>query len=235
MVAPSAPSSRALGELEGARKEVRAALLVQPVLQTATQQVPVAARGAGAHRLVRHHRERLEAGGRVKARGLPVGAHHEAAAQRGRDVVGVALQLGRARQQVGVELEQVIRRHQPRDDRRRARPETAGERDLRGDAEGEAVRGVQVLEGAHAQVLASARQRQLALHRKAPGLPHFQLHVQRKRGRHAVEPRPQVRRGRRRADDTPTDHPGLPLRARRLPPHRGSPVRCCSPSRSAGP
>ena len=43
----------------------------------------------------------------------------------GRDVVRVTLELARQRQQVGVQLEQVVGRHQARDDRRRARAEPA--------------------------------------------------------------------------------------------------------------
>ncbi len=125
-----------------------AAGLVEAVVQPARHEVPVAAgeaerqqravgdvedrvgqrhlggqrgaRGLGADGVVRHHRQRLQAGGRVEARGLAVGAHHEAAVQRRRDVVGVALQLGGQVQQRGVQLEDVVGRHQPRDDRRGA-------------------------------------------------------------------------------------------------------------------
>ena len=46
-------------------------------------------------------------------------ADHEAAAQRRADVVRMALQFGGERQQVGVELEQVVGRRQPGDDRGR--------------------------------------------------------------------------------------------------------------------
>ena len=74
-----------------------------------------------------HDRQRLQArSGGSKRDGLAVGADHEAAAQRGGDVVGVALQLARQREQVGVQLEQVVGGHQPGDDRRGARAEPAG-------------------------------------------------------------------------------------------------------------
>ena len=49
-------------------------------------------------------------------------ADHEAAAQCRGHVVGVALQLGRVRQQVDVELEEVVGGHQPGHVRGRARP-----------------------------------------------------------------------------------------------------------------
>ena len=49
---------------------------------------------ARAHRLLGHDRDRLEARGRIEARGGAVGADHEPAVQRCGDVVGMALQLG---------------------------------------------------------------------------------------------------------------------------------------------
>ena len=88
------------------------------------------ARVARAHRLRRYDGQRLQSGRGLEAHGVAVGADHEAAAQRGRDVVGVPLQLARQREQVGVQLEQVIGGHEARDDRRGARAEAAGERDL---------------------------------------------------------------------------------------------------------
>ena len=77
-----------------------------------------------------HDEQALEAGGRVEALRVPVRAQHEAAQQRGRDVVRMAFQAGRLGEQVGAELEDRVRRDQPGDDRRRARPEPAGERDV---------------------------------------------------------------------------------------------------------
>src|SRR3954468_18525193 len=50
------------------------------------------------------------------------GAHAEAAEQRGRDVVGMALELGREGEQIGVELEGVVGGDEPGHVRRRARP-----------------------------------------------------------------------------------------------------------------
>ena len=66
------------------------------------------ARLLGADRLMRDDEDRLEARGGVEARGSAVGADHEAAVQRRRDVVGVALQLAGQRQHVGVKLEEMV-------------------------------------------------------------------------------------------------------------------------------
>ena len=68
-----------------------------------------------------------------------VGADGEAAVQRRRDVVGVALELGGEREHVGVELEEVVGGHEPGDVGGGARAQAAAERDLRPDAEGEGV------------------------------------------------------------------------------------------------
>ena len=165
------------------------------------------ARGARAHGLLGHDRERLEARRRVEARGAARrAADHEAAVQRRRDVVGMALQLAREREQVGVELEHVIGRHQARDDRRRARAEAARERDLRADPEGEAVGRVQPLEGAHAEVLAPcARPAGRSRRRTRPSPRPRARACSDERRRHAVEARAQVRRGRRHAHDAATD------------------------------
>ncbi len=61
------------------------------------------------------------------------------------------------------------------------------------DAEREPLRGVQALEGPHAQVLPAPRQRQVGLHGERPRLLDLQLHVQRQRRRHAVEAWSEVR------------------------------------------
>ena len=180
------------------------ALLVQTVLQRAPQQVPVAAgqaqrqqgsvgdvedrvrerhlgrqrragRGRG-HRLCGHDRERLESGGRLNARGLPVGEHDKAAVQGGRDVVGVPLERARLGEQVRVELEQVVGRHQAGDDRPRARAEAARRRDLRAYLEREPVRRMQALERPHTQVLAALLdQRLIALHGEPARLGYLEL------------------------------------------------------------
>ena len=120
-----------------------AARLVQAVVEAAPDEVPVPARqaedeqravggvehgvgdrhlggqrrarGLRPHGRARHHDHRLQAGGRLEAGRLTVGADDEAAVQRGGDVVGVALELGRQREDIGVELEEVVGRHQARD------------------------------------------------------------------------------------------------------------------------
>ena len=103
-----------------------------------------------------HDEQALQAGRRLEALGVAVAAQHEAAQQRGGDVVRVAFELGRLGQQVGAELEDRVGRHEAGDDRRRARPEPAGERDVRADRELEVVGRVQRREAAHDQVAAVA-------------------------------------------------------------------------------
>ena len=150
IVAPSAPSSRARShQRRRARVQVRPVGLVQPVAQAGGDQVPVGrrqperqGRGAGdvGDRVGDRHLGRAAPRGRQPSRtgsngttstassssGAGIRAHvgpvadHEAAAQRRADVVRVALQLGREREQVGVELEQVIGGGEPGHDRRRA-------------------------------------------------------------------------------------------------------------------
>ncbi len=128
-----------------------------------------------AHRLLGHDRQRLQARGRLEAHCLAVGANDEAAIERRGDVVGVTLDRGGAREQVDVQLEQVVGGEQAGDDRRGARAEAAGERDVRADAESEVVGGVQALEGAHAEVVLVPRDVQVGLDGKAAGLCHLQL------------------------------------------------------------
>jgi chromosome partitioning protein len=207
--------SRAGGELERARIQVRAPALVQAVLQTACEQIPVAARepegkqgavGDVEHRILHrhlrgqggargaradgplgHHGEGLQPCRRVKSGGLAIRADDEPAAQRSGDVVRVTLELGGACQQVGVELEQVIGSHQAGDDRRAARTQAARQGNLGAYLEGEAVRRMQPLEGPNAEVLPALRDRQLRLDGEAPRLDDLQFQVQSQRGRHAVE------------------------------------------------
>jgi hypothetical protein len=164
---------------------------VQTVVQTLREHVPVAAReserqqravrdvedgvgerhllgqrrsrGARAHGLLGHDGERLKPGRRLEARRATVGADHKAAVQRCRDVVGVALELACVREHVGVDLEHVVGRHQPGDNRRRARAEPAREWDLRADLERELVGRMQPLERTDAEVLAAERDRQVGL------------------------------------------------------------------------
>ena len=122
--------------------------LVQPVAQAGGDQVPVAvgqaqrehrrardvedsigerhaawqrgARALGRDRLGRDDDHRLESHRRLEAmRPRPV-ADHEPALQGGSDIVGMALELGGVRADIGVELEQVVGRQQPGERRRRA-------------------------------------------------------------------------------------------------------------------
>ncbi len=73
-------------------------------------------------------------------------------------------------------------------------PSPPGERDLRADPEGEAVGGVQALEGAYAEVLAPVWDRQLGLDGECSRLHHLELHVQGDGGGHAVKTGAEVRR-----------------------------------------
>src|SRR3954452_9932989 len=112
---------------------MRAARLVDTGLETAGQEVELAARepehedrgvrgvvdgvcdrylgrkrGArrlGGYPLGRYGDHRLEARRRVEALGAPLVTDHEAATERSRHVVGMTLERGRGGEQVGVELE----------------------------------------------------------------------------------------------------------------------------------
>ena len=228
--------ARAAHERHRLRIEVLAARLVQAIVEAAGDEVPVArgeaedeqrpvrgvedgvghrdlgrqrrARRLRPHRGARHHDHRLEARGRVEARGLTVGADGEAAVERGRDVVGVALELGGQREHVGVELEEVIGGHEPRDVGGGARPQAAAERDLRLDAEGEALGVGEPGEAAHGEVAPVARDLEVGLHAEAPGLLDLELHVQRQRAREGVEPGAEVRAGGGHADEAAAAHRG---------------------------
>ena len=131
--------ARPLHELPRARVQVPAPRLVDAVLQTASDQVEVAAsepehqqrgvrdvvdglgdrdpgrqrvaRLGGANRTGRARRAGLEPGGRVEALRLPVRAQHEAAEQRRGDVVGMALDARRLGEHVGAELEDRVGGH----------------------------------------------------------------------------------------------------------------------------
>jgi hypothetical protein len=167
------------------------------------------ARDLRPHGLARDDEDRLEPVGRVEPHRLPVRAHHEAAQQRGGHVVRVTLELGRVREQVGVEFEQVVRSDEARNVGGRAGPQAAAERDAGADAEREAVGRVQALEPAHGEVAAIARDRELGLDGERPRrLAHLQLHVQRERGGENVEARSEVGRRRGNADEPATLHQG---------------------------
>ena len=100
-------------------------------------------------------------GARQLAGAVGARAEDEAAVERRGDVVGMALELDRVavdRVALEAELEQVVGGDQAGDDRRRARAEPAGERDLAADLEAQPVGRVQALERAHAEVRAVGRQ-----------------------------------------------------------------------------
>ena len=127
-----------LQQLHRARVEMGSMRLVQAVAETRRDQLPVRpgetqdqrrglshvehrvaqrdarrqrrSRRLGDHRLGRDHERRLEPHRRLEAVNPGPLAYDEAALQRGGDVVGMALELARQLEHVGVELEQVIRR-----------------------------------------------------------------------------------------------------------------------------
>ena len=100
-----------------------------------------------APRACGHDEHRLEPGRHGEALGAAVRAQHEAAEQRGGDVVGMALEPRRGRaSRSAPPLDERVRRQQPGHDRRRARPQAAGQRDVRADPEREAVGREQRLE-----------------------------------------------------------------------------------------
>ena len=241
--APSSP--RALDQLHRARVQVRAARLVQAVAQAPGDQVPVApgearasssaawptlntasaigtSAGSAARAVVvrtascGHDHHRLEPRGRVEAHGARPSAHTtKPPSQRRGGVVGMALELGRERQQVGVELEEVVGGHQPGDDRRGARPQAAGRA---GSPSGCGTRsrrpGAARSNAAHAQV-ATGRAR-----RRARSRP---------RTRRSPPPRaPGAAPARRRARRTPGR--GWPRRPERGPAGAALPSRCSQPS-----
>ena len=105
----------------------------------------------------------------------------------------MALQFGAEPQQIGIELEQVVGRHESGEVRRRVFcPEAAAEGDPGGDAEFEGVSGVQPFEGAHAEVAAVAGDREVGDDGEAPRLDDLELHVQRQRRGEHVKARAQV-------------------------------------------
>ena len=153
----------------------------------------------------------LEAAGRVEAGRarrvpLPRPADDEAAVDRRRNVVGVALQLARPGQQLLLgegQLEEVVGGAEAGDDRRGAGAEPAGQRDLAAQAEGDAVGGMQALEGAHDQVVAAGRDIEAArVEGELAGLLDLQLEIERERRSHHVIARPEIGRGGGNADQS---------------------------------
>ena len=138
--ADGAQVARLVQQLDRARVQRRPPRLVQPVVQPAADQREVRPRQAqrqqrgvgdverglghghlgrqrgarllGRHRRRRHGHDALQALGRLDPHRVAGAADHEAAVQRGGDVVGVALQLARVLVQRRVQLEHVVGRRQ---------------------------------------------------------------------------------------------------------------------------
>ena len=126
------------------------------------------ARLGRAHGLAGDDQQALEARRRLEALDVRVRAQHEAAEQRRGDVVRMALEPDRLGQQVGAELEDRVRRDEAGHERRGARAEAAGERDVGADRELEVVDRRQRRESPHAQVAAVARDPQVVWTAKRP-------------------------------------------------------------------
>ena len=118
---------------------------------------------------------------------MRIGVDDEAAMEGSGHVVGMPLECNRLGEHVRVQLEQMVRAYQARDDRRGAGAESAGQRYLRVDLEAEAICRVQALECAHAQVLAPGLHRDVRLDGELTGLFDLELQVQRDRRSHAIE------------------------------------------------
>ena len=90
----------------------------------------------------------------------------------------MALEIGGEPEHVGVQLEQVVGGHQPRDDRRSARAEPAGSGMSRRDPEFEPVGGMQSLERPHDEVAAVAGTSSPVYDRERAGLDDLELQMQ---------------------------------------------------------
>ena len=126
------------------------------------------------------------------------GADDEAAVERGGDVVGMPLELGGLDQDVlGLlgQLVEMVGGEQAGDDRRGARAQAGGQRDLALDPERDPVGGPQRLEGAHAEIGAVERNVQpLRLDRERADLLDLELEVHGERGRQHVIARAEIGR-----------------------------------------
>ena len=69
-------------------------------------------RFARCDRLVRHNEHSLKPIGGIEARHFATGRHDEAAVERCGDIVGMAVELAPKRQQVGIELKEMVGRDQ---------------------------------------------------------------------------------------------------------------------------
>ena len=165
----------------------------------------------GRHRHIRRGRGAAEAdldrvGRRLARRRSRRSADDDAAEQGRGDVVGMPLDLAGA----GVdplarvaELVEVVGGEQPGDDRRGGGPEPARERDLAAQPEGDVVGGMEALEGADEQVVATGADVEPAgVERVGALLDHLQLELERQRRAEDVVAGPEVG-GRRRDSDDP--------------------------------
>jgi hypothetical protein len=168
-------------------------------------------RGLGAHLLGRDDRHGLQSlrwveAGRREATAVAT-ADHEPAVDRGGDVVGVAFDLGRSRQQLtGLERElvEVVCGGETGDDRGGARAEPPRNRNLAADAEADAVGGMQGLEGAYDEVVPPGRDVDpLRLDRELTRLGDLELELHGDRGRHDVIARTEIGRARRDPNQAP--------------------------------
>ena len=272
IVAPSAPRSRrALDQLHRARIEVRARRgWWRRSSQAARDQRQVAAREAerehrgvrdvegrigerhlgrqrgarlaGRHRLRRDHRDRLEPGRRLDHGHVAVGADHEAAVERGGDVVGMPLDRGlrartppRARSassymwSAATSAATIAAPLDPR-------PAASGISERIAEA-CRSVDRVQVGERPHAEVASRPPAASIAgVDRELARLLDLQLEVQRDRRGHRVEAGAEVRRRAGHAHPAAAAHQAehRPLDLARAPGRTGSP-RGAARARSPGP
>src|SRR5579859_5590505 len=122
----------------------------------------------------------------------------------------MALELRAQGQQVGVQLKDVIGGHQPGQHGRGARTQAAGQRDLGRNLELKRVGAVEALEPPHDQVGPVLGDIQGTVYGEAARLLDLDLELERQRGGEDVEPRPEVGRGGRDANQPPAPqaHPG---------------------------
>ncbi len=124
-------------------------------------------------------------------------ADHDTAMEGGGHVVGMALELGGEREDVGVELVQVVGRQQTGHDGRGTGAQAAAQRDGGADAELEPVGRMQAFERPDDEVRSVDRHGEIGTHGERPGLHHLELEVERQRCGQHVEARPEVGRGGR--------------------------------------
>src|SRR3954452_6866698 len=134
-------------------------------------------------------------------------ADHEAAVERGRHVVRMALDLDRVRIDARGQLVHVVGGHEPRDNRGRAGPKASRKRDLGADPKREPVGGMQLLERLDAQVRAIQRDAvDVRLDAEVARLLDLELQMQRQRRGEAVVTGAEIRRARGDANQSAPIH-----------------------------